>query len=143
MRTLFLSVALVVFGAAVAAIQPPSADKKPRVFFVELQDGATVKSPVRLKFGIQNYELAAVPTGTVETARPSMGHHHVGVGQDCLPPGTVIVKGTPNWIHFGDGKTEIEMQLPPGRHKLTLQLGDDLHTTVAGLCQTIWINVTQ
>src|SRR5262245_28002334 len=114
---------------------------KPRVFFVEPQDGATVKSPVHLKFGIENYQLAAVPEGTVETARPGMGHHHVGVDQDCLPAGTTIVKGTPSWVHFGTGSTEIDMQLPPGQHKLTLQLGDDLHRTSEGLCQTITVNV--
>jgi len=116
---------------------------KPRVFFVEPQNGATVKSPVHLKFGIENYQLSPVPQGTVETARPGMGHHHVGVDQDCLAPGTEIVKGTPSWVHFGDGKSEIDMQLSPGQHKLTLQLGDDLHRTSEGLCQTITVNVAQ
>ena len=33
------------------------------------------------------------------------------------------------------------MQLTPGRHKLALQLGDDLHNTVAGACQMITVNV--
>src|SRR5437016_5028547 len=61
---------------------------KPRVFFIEPQDGATVKSPVHLKFGIENYQLSPVPQGTVETARAGVGHHHVGIDQDCLAPGT-------------------------------------------------------
>jgi hypothetical protein len=116
---------------------------RPRVFFIEPQDGATVKSPVHLKFGIENYQLAAVPEGTVETTRPGVGHHHVGVDQDCLPAGTTIVKGTPSWVHFGTGSTEIDMQLTPGRHKLTLQLGDDLHNTSEGLCQSITVNVVE
>lgn len=114
-----------------------------RVYFVEPKDGATVKSPVHLKFGIDNYQLAAVPQGTVESARPGTGHHHVGVDQDCLASGTAIVKGTPSWVHFGDGKSEIDMQLPPGQHKLSLQLGDDLHRAVDNLCQTITINVVE
>ena len=42
------------------------------------------------------------PKGTVTTARPGMGHHHVGVDTDCLPPGTVIPKAAP-WVHFGKG----------------------------------------
>jgi hypothetical protein len=37
----------------------------------------------------------------------------------------------------------MDMQLPPGPHKLTLQLGDDLHKTIPGLCQTINITVVQ
>ncbi len=61
-----------------------------------------------------------------------MAHYHVGIGVSCLPAGKNIVKGTPSWVHFGDGKSEIDMQLTPGRHKLALQLGDDLHNTIAG-----------
>jgi len=142
---LALPVMLVALGCGSSApsesASAPAA--KPRVFFVEPQDGATVKSPVHLKFGIENYQLAAVPEGTVETSRPGVGHHHVGVDQDCLTPGTVIVKGTPSWVHFGTGSTEIDMQLTPGQHKLSLQLGDDLHKTSEGLCQSITVNVTE
>ena len=100
--------------------------------FLEPKNGATVTSPVHMKFGSSGTEISAVPAGDVKTARPGMTHYHVGVGVNCLPPGKNIVKGTPSWVHFGDGKSEIDMQLTPGRHKLALQLGDDLHNTVAG-----------
>ena len=33
------------------------------------------------------------------------------------------------------------MQLPPGMHKLMLQLGDDMHRAVEGLCTSITVNV--
>jgi uncharacterized protein DUF4399/uncharacterized protein DUF6130 len=112
----------------------------PRVFFVQPQDGATVKSPVTLEFGVENYQVAAVPPGTPTESRPNIGHHHVGVDADCLPPGTVIPRASP-WVHFGDGKNVIDMQLPPGQHRLTLQIGDDLHRTQEGLCSTITVNV--
>jgi hypothetical protein len=112
----------------------------PRVFFVQPQDGATVKSPVTLEFGVENYQVAAVPAGTVTESRPNVGHHHVGVDADCLPPGTEIPRASP-WVHFGDGKNVIDMQLPPGQHRLTLQIGDDLHRTQEGLCSTITVNV--
>jgi hypothetical protein len=125
--------------SAPAAAAPASSE--PRVFFVEPKDGATVTSPVHLKFGIENYEIAAVPPGTVETARPGMGHHHVGVDTDCLPPGTAIPKAAP-WVHFGTGTSEIDMQLPPGPHKLALEIGDDQHRTQPGLCTTINITVS-
>lgn len=120
----------------------PAPGGKPRVFFVEPQDGATVKSPVHLRFGIENFELAAVPQGTVEATRPNLGHHHVGVDIDCLPAGTEIVKAAP-WVHHGGAQTEMDMMLTPGPHKLTLQLGDDLHRAIAGLCQTITVNVVE
>ena len=128
---------------AAAPAPTPAATPARRVFFVEPQDGATVKSPVKLRFGVEGYELAPVPKDPIkpEQVRAGMGHHHVGVEMDCLPAGTEIVKGTPSWVHFGTGSTEIDMQLEPGKHKLTLQLGDDLHRTIEGLCQTITVNV--
>ena len=117
------------------------AQGKPRIFFVEPKNGATVKSPVKLKFGIQNYKIAAVPEGDVKTVRPGIGHYHVGVDTGCLQPGKTIVKGTPSWVHLGKGDSEMDMQLTPGKHRLSLQLGDDLHNTVKGLCSTITVNV--
>lgn len=125
---------------AAAPASPPPAAGAPRVFFIEPQDGATVKSPVHLVFGIENFEIAPVPAGTVETARPNIGHHHVGVDTDCLPPGTEIPRASP-WVHFGKGDNMIDMQLPPGPHRLALEIGDDKHTTIAGLCTTISITV--
>ena len=125
-------------GLAVACGQ----SNQPRVFFVKPADGATVSSQVALEFGSENFSIAAVPQGTVTEARTGMGHYHVGLDTDCLPTGADIPKASP-WVHFGDGKNVIDMQLPPGTHKLTLQVGDDLHKTVAGLCSTISVTVAQ
>jgi hypothetical protein len=108
---------------------------------VQPQDGATVKSPVKLEFGIADYQLAAVPPGAME-ARPGLGHHHVGVDTDCLPAGTEIPMASP-WVHFGKANTTIDMQFPPGPHKLTLQLGNDLHRAIEGLCTTINVTVVE
>ena len=126
---------------AIATAAACGTGSQPRVFFAEPQDGATVNSPVHLKFGIENYQVAAVPQGTVDTARPGMGHYHVAVDSDCLSAGTAIQKAEP-WVHFGTGNSEIDMQLPPGKHKLTLELGDDLHRAVEGLCTSITVDVT-
>jgi hypothetical protein len=115
--------------------------KKVRVWFAEPKNGATVTSPVHMKFMSQGIDIAAVPPGDVKEARPGKAHYHVGIDQDCLPPGKNIVKGTPSWVHFGDGKSEFDSQLTPGRHKLALQLGDDLHNTMPGACQVITVNV--
>ena len=115
----------------------------PRVFFVEPADGAKVKSPVELKFGVEGIELSPVPSGELKEARPGVGHHHVGVDQTCLAPGANIVKGTPSWMHFGKAETGMSpgLQLNPGEHKLSLQFADDLHNAIPGLCQTITITV--
>jgi hypothetical protein len=133
-------VMLVGFGA-VAGAQSMMKAKKLRVFFVEPKNGATVTSPVHMKFGSEGIQIAPVPAGDVKETRPGVGHYHVGIDQDCLPPGKTIVKGTPSWVHFGDGKDVFDSQLTPGKHKLALQLGDDLHNTIAGACATISVTV--
>ena len=139
-----LAIILAASFSAVIAAQAPAAKpaaKKPRVFFIEPKNNATVSSPVHMKFGSEGIEIAAVPPGDITTTRPGKAHYHVGIDQACLAPGKTIVKGTPSWVHFGDGKSEIDMQLTPGRHRLALQIGDDLHNTVAGTCQMITVTV--
>ena len=114
-----------------------------RVFFVAPKNGATVKSPVRFEFGSDDITIAAVPEGTVtaEQVRANVGHYHLGVDQDCLPAGQEIPRGKPDWVHFGTGNNNIEMNLTPGQHKFAVQVGDDRHYTVAGLCEQITITV--
>jgi len=143
MRLIGRSAVLLSLLMAAACGSGGAGSATPRVYFVEPKDGAMVKSPVHLKFGVDNYQISPVPEGTVTTARPGVGHYHVGVDQDCLSPGTTIVKGTPSWVHFGKGDSEIDMQLTPGSHKLSLAMGDDLHNQVPNLCQTIMVTVTE
>jgi hypothetical protein len=129
------------FSALTGAQTKKPAAKRPRVLFVEPKNGATVTSPVHMKFGATGIQIGPVPPGDVTKARPGIAHYHVGIDQSCLPPGKTIVKGTPSWVHFGDGKSEFDSQLTPGRHKLALQLGDDLHNTLPGACSVITVNV--
>src|SRR5262245_44749749 len=98
---LVLAVLIVVagFGVAAAAQQGAKpAAKKARVFFVEPKDGASVTSPLHMKFGSEGVQIAAVPPGEITKAqvRPGIAHYHVGIDQSCLPPGKTIVKGTPS-----------------------------------------------
>ena len=145
--------AVVLIALACAACGQPESESEPepmpvpeltgpRAFFIQPTDGATVQSPVRLEFGAEDFRIAAVPEGTVSETRPDLGHHHVAIDAGCLPTGTEVPSAAP-WVHFGDGKNIIDMQLPPGSHQLTLQIGDDLHRTIEGLCSTISVNVTE
>lgn len=128
-------------AAFAATLASCGGDAEPRVFFVQPEDGATVTSPVAAEFGSENVEVAAVPE-EVDAPRRGVIHYHLGVDADCLPPGTRIPDADP-WIHFGDGSNEIEMQLAPGEHRLTVQAGDDEHVTIEGLCRTISVTVTE
>jgi len=146
--TLNKQLALLIAGmmAASGVLASAQAAKKPaagkaRVFFVEPKNNATVTSPLHMKFGSAGIQIAAVPPGDVKTTRPGVAHYHVGIDENCLPAGKTIVKGTPSWVHFGDGKDVFDTQLTPGKHKLSLQLGDDLHNTLPGTCSVITVTV--
>jgi hypothetical protein len=127
--------------AGAQSAKPAAKATKIRVFFVEPTNNAAVSSPVHMKFGSEGIEISAVPPGELTKTRPGVAHYHVGIDQKCLPAGKTIVKGTPSWVHFGDGKSEFDTQLTPGKHTLALQLGDDLHNTLRGACSVITVNV--
>jgi hypothetical protein len=126
---------------AAAPAAPAATSGSPRVYFAEPANGAMVKSPVKVVFASDQFTIAAVPQGEVKDVRANTGHYHLGTDTKCLAPGTVIPKADP-WIHFGMGNNTIEMELPPGPHTLVVQAGDDKHTTITGLCETVMVNVT-
>ena len=53
----------------------------PRVYFISPKDGDTVKSPVTLEFGHENFKIE--PKGDVHAGA---GHHHVGVVERSTSP---------------------------------------------------------
>lgn len=118
-----------------AAAEAPG---EPRVYFVDPQDGDTVGTLVTLEFGAENFTIEPVGEGEIHEGA---GHYHIGLDTDCLPPGEVIPQADP-WIHFGDGSSEIEMQLTPGEHRLCLQVGDGEHRTLEGAGMSELITVT-
>lgn len=120
----------------------PASPPANRVFFVTPTNGATIKPMSTIEFGSSGVTVGAVPPGELkpEQVRAGTIHYHIAVDSDCLAAGTVIPKADP-WVHFGDGKAVIEMSLAPGAHRLTVQAGDDMHRTIAGLCETINVTV--
>ena len=135
-----LALCTVIAAACGGAETPPASGT--RVFFVTPTNGATIKPMSTIEFGSSGVTVAAVPPGELkpEQVRPGTIHYHIAVDADCLPAGTAIPKADP-WVHFGDGKKVIEMSLAPGAHRLTVQAGDDMHRTIAGLCETINVTV--
>ena len=123
----------------------PASSGPPRVFFVAPTDGAQMSSDhdVEVEMGAENYVISAIPEGfdpETDTPRPDMGHFHVGINTGCLPVGEIIPQGQ-GWQHFGDGSNAYTLQVEPGSYELTVQIGDDLHATQEGLCETIAIEI--
>ncbi len=113
----------------------------PRVFFeIPMNDtDHPTEVPLALTFGVENFQIGTVPE-TASPPRGGMGHYHLGVNAECLPAGEIIPKADP-WIHFGDGSDGMEMQLEGGEYRFSVQIGDDEHRTIEGLCETITIRM--
>lgn len=121
-------VTLALVGASVAGLAiAQQAQRTPspagaEVYFIAPQDGATVTSPVTVKFGLKGMGVA--PAGiTMENT----GHHHLIIDAD-LPPLGAPVPTDAQHVHFGKGQTETTIDLKPGKHTLQLLLGDFGHT---------------
>ena len=108
-----------VSGCATTAVEPAKPNEG--VFFIDLADGATVTSPVKMKFGVTGKVVK--PAGD-ET--PNSGHHHVLVNLDAKPAGEAIPFDAMH-IHFGKGQVEAEIKLEPGNYKLTMQFANLAH----------------
>ena len=93
-----------------------------KVFFLEPSDGATVSSPLTVRFGLEGMDV--VPAGT---EKPDSGHHHLLIDVTELPPMDFPLPATEQIVHFGGGQTETTLELPPGEHTLQLVLGDHFH----------------
>lgn len=92
-----------------------------KVFFVNLQDGDEVKSPVKIVMGLEGMEVE--PAGELNEGK---GHHHIVINGNPVERGAVVPTDDNN-IHYGKGQTEAELELQPGNYSLTLQFADGFH----------------
>ena len=97
---------------------PPGAE----VYIVSPKDGAKVKSPVTVVFGLKGMGIA--PAGI---KFDNTGHHHLLVDAEAPADLTQPLAANEHSLHFGKGQTETSLTLPPGKHTLQLVLGDSLH----------------
>jgi hypothetical protein len=122
-------------GQAVTPLPPVPAGAK--VYFKNLKDGETVKSPVKVEMGVDGMKLdtaGAIVAGT--------GHHHLLIDAgDSIPAGTVVPKDSTH-LHFGKAQSTTEVTLAPGKHVLTLQFADGIHRSYGGqMAKTINVTV--
>lgn len=96
-----------------------------RVFFIGIENGAVVKSPFKVKFGIEGFGIT--PAGTTGKIRHTAGHHHLLVDVDQLSDMDAPIPRDEHHLHFDKGETETLLDLPPGIHTLQLLLGDEEH----------------
>lgn len=115
--------ALLLWAAPAWGADLPRTPSPPGVelYFISPQDGATLASPVTVRFGLKGMGIA--PAGI---AMENTGHHHLLI-DTVLPPLDRPVPADAQHVHFGKGQTETVVTLAPGTHRLQLLLGDYLH----------------
>lgn len=116
-----LMLALAVSAASAGDIERMPAPEEATVYFIGLEDGARVESPVRVRFGLRGMGVAPAGVGQKHT-----GHHHLLIDTG-LPPLDRPVPSDENHRHFGAGQTETTIELAPGTHTLQLLLADHRH----------------
>ena len=114
----------------------PAVPAGAKVYFKNLKNGETVKSPVKVEMGVDGMQLdtaGAIVAGT--------GHHHLLIDAgDSIAAGTVVPKDSTH-LHFGKAQSSADVKLTPGKHVLTLQFADGIHRSYGGQMAAT-INVT-
>ena len=129
MKLFTKTAAMLAMTASMAFAERTAAPDGAEVYFVNLEDGATVSAPVKVVFGLSGMGVA--PAGT---EKENTGHHHVLIDRPPLGEGPDGAEELENGIpsddhhkHFGGGQTEVSLDLDPGEHTLQLVLGDMNH----------------
>ena len=115
----------------------PAVPAGAKVYFKNLKDGETVKSPVKIEMGVDGMTL-----DTAGLVVAGTGHHHLLIDAgDSIPAGEVVKKDSTH-LHFGKAQSTAEVPLTPGKHELTLQFADGIHRSYGSqMAATIHVTV--
>lgn len=108
-------------GEAAGMPAQPAVPADAAVKFESPANGATVHSPVHVVMGVHGMKVQKAGEVVAGT-----GHHHIIIDGEPVPMGTAVPADDTH-IHFGGGQTEVDLELAPGKHVLTLQFADGLH----------------
>jgi hypothetical protein len=128
-------VCALVFTAGCSTTSPTPAVPAQSVSFITPADGAVVKNPFLVKFGVSG--MAVQPAGTMQ---PETGHHHLLINADDVAT-MASIPADAQHLHFGKGQTETTLDLKPGKYKLTMQFGNGMHQAY-GPAMSKSINIT-
>ena len=92
-----------------------------KVYFINLEDGDELKSPFLIQLGLSGKGIAPAGIDVDNT-----GHHHLLINQNEINY-SMPIPSSDQHLHFGLGQTETMLNLPLGKHKLQLVLGDKFH----------------
>ena len=124
-RRQFLSTSAAAVAATLTAASPTYAKgPKNSVSFSNVKDGDTVPSKFTYKLEVTGYELSPAAAGLKE----GTGHHHLIIdGPNAFVAKGEVIPMDATHKHYGKAQTEGELELEPGKHKITMQLANHLH----------------
>ena len=112
---------LLLFSISLHSIELTPSPPNASVYFLSPADEESISGKVKVRFGLENFGVA--PAGIqIENT----GHHHLIIDAD-LPSLNLPIPADDNYVHFGKGQTEVELELSKGTHTLQLLLGDFRH----------------
>lgn len=120
--------AIVLGLAAACAMSGPAAAQTPspagaKVYIINLKNGAKVRSPFLVQFGLSGMGVA--PAGV---EKPNTGHHHLLIDASLSAEEMKgAIPADDKYKHFGAGQTETMVTLPKGKHTLQLVFADWSH----------------
>ena len=115
------SFALLISFSAFPIIAEDCRTGNPEVYFIAPEKGAELTSPVKVIFGLKNFNIS--PAGVDKC---DSGHHHLIIDAD-IPNLEMPIPSSQNYIHFGRGQVKTEIVLSPGKHSLRLLMGNFAH----------------
>jgi hypothetical protein len=115
--------ALILAASGIALAERTPSPPGAEVYIVSPRDGARIKGPVTVVFGLKGMGIA--PAGI---KFDNTGHHHLLIDSDPPADLSLPLAANEKSVHFGKGQTETTLTLPPGKHTLQLVLADSLHT---------------
>lgn len=128
MRSFHITLGTVVLFAAAPLLAGQAASPAapaPVIGILLPTSGATVTSPVTVRFRLVNYGVA--PAGTNVTGT---GHFHLLIDDAAGAAGTIIPADSMH-VHYGKGQIEVTVPVPLGRHTLRAVLGDYQHKVIS------------
>jgi hypothetical protein len=117
-----MAVVLLCGAPALTALERSVAPVGAEVYIISPANGAVVKSPVKVRFGLRAMGVAPAGVNFEGT-----GHHHLLIDMEELPPMDKPLPASENLVHFGKGQTEATVELAPGVHTLQLLMGNFVH----------------
>ena len=115
--TLFLT--LFFFPLLLIAGETPSPEGA-KAYFIDLQDGDNVKSPLLIRFGLT--EQMGIAPALADW--PDTGHFHLIIDSKTPNPDRPISN---KHLHLHKGQTEAMVELKQGKHTLQIVMGDYSH----------------